>query len=62
MEWLKQNAKKLAGVIVMALGLGAAIAYMVPGCDPTGEALHKAKEKVEAVMPMLPDADAPVAE
>jgi hypothetical protein len=59
MEWLKANAKKLVQTLAMALGLAAAIAYLVPNCSKTADVLKDTKGKVESVVPMLPGEELP---
>lgn len=54
MEWLKENAKKLIGLVGITVGLTAGVAYMVPGCNKTGDTLLDVKKGIEKVEPFVP--------
>lgn len=53
MEWLKVNAKKVLGVMILGMAFGAGLAQ-VAGCPGTEKALHDAKSVVEKVEPFVP--------
>lgn len=59
MEFLKKNAKKLAGLLALCLGVAAGAVSMKDGCGSTVSGLLEAKKAVEKVEPLLPGDDLP---
>lgn len=53
MEWLKVNARKVLGVLVLGMAFGAGVAQ-VAGCPGAEKVLHDAKSAAEKVEPFVP--------
>lgn len=53
MEWLKLNAKKVMGVLVLGMAFGAGVSQLA-GCPKTEKAMHDAKDVLEKVSPFVP--------
>ena len=59
MEFLKKNAKKLAGLLALSLAVAAGAVSMKDGCGSTVQGLLEAKSAVEKVEPLLPGDELP---